>query len=142
MESAMKFFKHQDPKGYNRILEILKTTKCHPSFEVSITKELLAQGSFPTFLHKVEVHLCKKIGFNMILKGLPEKAPLSETDEEETIGYEHVRDTMKQFGHLISLRIIGDTAYIKFVKREESVKTHRLINNMMMGQNIIKTVVC
>ena len=138
----MQFCRHQDPRGHDRLIQLLKITRCNPDFEVSITQALMNVGSFPTFLHKVEVHLCKKIGFNMILRGLPERALLSETDAEETLGFEHVRDTMKQFGRLIDLHMIDDVAYVRFNSRQESVKTHRLINNMMMGDNIIKTVLC
>jgi hypothetical protein len=141
MDSA-KVFRHQDPRGYERLLQLLKLTKCHPSFETSIVQELFTTKSFPTFLHKVEVHLCKKMGFNMILHGVPKRAELSGTNIEEDIGVTHVRDTMKQFGTVIDLRVIGDTAYVKFSRREDSVKAHRLINNMMMGPNSIKTFVC
>ena len=66
---------------------------------------------------------------------------MSETDEKVAIKYVHMRDTLRQFGTLLMFHMIRGTVYAKFAEQDSCMKTHSLINNMMMGDNIIKTEV-
>ncbi len=88
-----------------------------------------------------EKHIMKKNGFNIMIQNIPNFAQMSDTDEKVAIKYIHMRDTLRQFGNLLMFHMIRGTVYAKFADRNSCKKTHSLINNMMMGDNIIKTEV-
>jgi len=96
---------------------------------------------FDRFLLVTENHILKKNGFNMIIRNIPGTADLQGTGEQTKVRYCHIRDTLKQVGTIELFRIIRGTVYIKFLKSSTSTRTHELMNNMMMGQNILQTEV-
>jgi len=139
----MEAYREQDPSGYNRLVHLLECVQPNPSFELSILEALLGNDiTFADFLRKFEVHLCKRAGYNFILYGVPGVGTVRETGLSERIESEHMFDTLNQFGKLHRVHMNGDAVYAKFQHRNESVKTHRMINGMMMGESIIKTMVC
>ena len=96
-----------------------------------------ARIKFEKFLESIEKCILKTNGFNILIRNIPNVAQLSETDEQVHIKYIHIRDTLRQFGRLEIFHMIRGTVYAKFSEQETCSKTHLLINNMMMGSNII-----
>jgi hypothetical protein len=97
-----------------------------------------AKVKLETLLNKLEKQITKD-RFNLILKGIPDAAPLRDTGVVETIGYPHMRDTLNQFGKFSDLQIVRGTVYVKFVEPSSCVMCHSLVNKMQMGTNIVTT---
>jgi len=79
--------------------------------------------------------------YNLIIKGIPDKAVVRDTGETEVIGYTHMRDTIKPFGEFSKMHLIRGTLYVQFREETSCVACHSLLNNMQMGENIITTLV-
>jgi hypothetical protein len=99
-----------------------------------------AKSKLTVFLTRLEKHLVKD-RYNLIIKGIPDKGTLRDTGVTETIGYPHMRDTMKQFGSFSRMHLIRGTLYVQFRHETSCVQCHTLLNNMQMGDNIITTEV-
>jgi hypothetical protein len=80
-----------------------------------------------------------KNNFNFILRNLPRHTSEKFDGFSEPIGYTHVRDTFEQFGDISDLKIVRGTVYIKFTEPTSCVMCHSLVNNMMIGDNIVST---
>jgi hypothetical protein len=97
-------------------------------------------AKYVELLEKVELFIVRRMGFNFILRNIPDVGQLCESGSTTKIGYQEMKDTLNQFGHLESIEIVKGTVYAKFDNPEPC---HKLINNMQMGQNIITTkLVC
>ena len=83
----------------------------------------------------------KQNGFNMIIRNVPRIAEMRESRQAVEVKYAHIRDTLRQFGYLVSFHMIRGTVYVKFAEKETASRTHDTINNMLMGTNILKTEV-
>jgi hypothetical protein len=106
---------------------------------LSWSNQETARIKFEFFLTTIEKTIMKTNGFNITIRNIPNFAQMSETDEKVAIKYVHMRDTLRQFGNLIMFHMIRGTVYAKFADQDSCTRTHSLINNMMMGDNIIKT---
>lgn len=144
----MSPLRHLAPRTHDRVSDLVKKEPCDVSF---ITKSIpvlqmiqlcnpnVARKKFELFLEKVEKHVMETHGFNMIIRNVPKVAKMSDTRESVEVKYIHIRDTLRQFGYLTSFHLIRGTVYAKFAEYETCSRAHSLINNMMMGENIIKT---
>ena len=153
MESHMAPIRYLSPRNHDRVVELLGREPCDHSFVMkaiptlqliqtySYLNQQSARVKFETFLENVEKTIMKTNGFNIIIQNIPNFAQMSETDEKVAIKYIHMRDTLRQFGNLLMFHMIRGTVYAKFADQNSCKKTHSLINNMMMGDNIIKTEV-
>lgn len=153
MESHMAPIRYLSPRNHDRVVELLGREPCDHSFvmkaiptlqliqALSCTSQESARIKFETLLMAAEKHIMKKNGFNIMIQNIPNFAQMSDTDEKVAIKYIHMRDTLRQFGNLIMFHMIRGTVYAKFADQNSCKKTHSLINNMMMGDNIIKTEV-
>ena len=153
MEYQMFALRHLSPLKHDRVIDLIKkesydqslVMKAIPTLQMIQTYSLInpekAREKFETFLTNVEKYILKLNGFNMIIQNVPSFANMSENDEKVAVKYVHMRDTLRQFGNLLMFHMIRGTVYAKFAELETCTKTHNLINNMMMGDNIIKTEV-
>lgn len=139
--------RHINPKACDRIRELISeapfTIDDYSKPIVAIEclhkiKPAEAKKRLDALLLKIEKQAIAG-RFNFILRGLPDSAPLSATNEIETIGYPHVRDTMSQFGKFTTLQIIRGTVYVNFVEKSSCILCHSLVNNMQIGSNIVST---
>jgi hypothetical protein len=153
MESFTRPLRHLSSLNHDRVIDLIIKESCDHSLVMKAIPTLQmiqaysyinqegARIKFEKFLDNIEKHVMKKNGFNMKIQNIPVFAQMSETDEKVAIKYIHIRDTLRQFGNLLMFHMIRGTVYAKFVDQETCTKTHLLINNMMMGDNIIKTEV-
>ena len=107
-------------------------------YQLAQVKPESAKTKLTLFLTRLEKHLVKN-RYNVIIKGIPDKGILCDTGLVETIGYPHMRDTMKQFGSFSRMHLIRGTLYIQFKHETSCTMCHNLLNNMQMGDNIITT---
>jgi hypothetical protein len=153
MEYSMAPLRYLSPRNHDRIVDLLSKEPCDHSLvmkavptlqmiqSLSRTSQETARIKFETLLATVEKHVMKKNGFNIMIRNIPNFAQMSETDEKVAIKYVHMRDTLRKFGNLIMFHMIRGTVYAKFADQESCTMTHSLINNMMMGDNIINSEV-
>jgi len=132
-------------KIVDRVLYLLKFASCDKVFQdtminylrlIKITRDV---PKFNMLLEKVELHLLKKSHFNFVIHNIPEYGIVSSTNKSERIGYIHMRDTLEQFGDVNTFEIVRGTVYVKFNDPYLGLYAHNTINNMMMGNQIIRT---
>jgi hypothetical protein len=153
MESVMHPLRRLSPRNHDRIVDLLAKESCDqslvkksiPALQLiqiqSQINPISARIKFEKFLDILEHSILKNNGFNMVLRNVPNVAQLSESDEQVTIKHVHMRTTLRQFGNLHEFHMIRGTVYAKFVEPESCARMHALVNNMMMGENIIQTEV-
>ena len=98
-----------------------------------------SKTKFTDVMQNLEKHLLKRSMFNLKVSNIPEKGTLRETNEETKIGYQNMRDTFGQFGNIKNILLVQGTAYVQYLHKDDSKKTHELINKMQMGKNIISS---
>ena len=76
---------------------------------------------------------------NFILYNLPRWARLCETNQMTYVGYENMRDTLKQFGKVKILEIKNGVVKAFFFNKKNAKYAHDTINRMMIGDNIVRT---
>ena len=142
-----KSVRYLNPRGCDRITDL--TDRVGGDIEVpskliamiaalATIKPDVAKEKLDRLLDKLEKQATKD-RFNLILKGLPDAAPLRDTGVIETIGYPHMRDTLNQFGKFTNMQIVRGTVYVKFVEPSSCVMCHSLVNKMQIGTNIVTT---
>ena len=147
MESIIKELRYLNSKITDRVLYLMKFTTCDKIFSDTMTNYLRLVKmnrdviKFNCLLEKIEYHLLKKSHFNFVIHNIPEYGVLCDTNKMEKIGYTHIHDTFKQFGNIDTFDIIRGSVYIKFSHNNIPLYTHNTINNMMMGNQIINTLV-
>ena len=129
-----------DSKRHDRIVDLIHRAPRVPDALIPTLELLNARrdvAKTKILFDKMEAMLSKSIGYNLIIRNIPDVGRLKDTDVEERIGYQHMRDTFKQFGMVEDLAILRGNVYIKYNSAEESKYTHALVNNMLMGSNVI-----
>jgi len=151
MDTFIFSLRYLAPLAHDRISDLLKKESCDPSFIIKAVPVLqmihtLAQFNpigaikkFTMFLTSVEKHVMTHNGFNMIIRNVPRFAEMRESKQAVAVKYAHIRDTLREFGYLVTFHMIRGTVYVKFAEKDTASRTHGLINNMQMGTNIIKT---
>lgn len=134
-------------KIVDRVLYLLKFASCDKIFNDTMINYLRLfkikrdVTKFNVLLGKIELHLLKKSHFNFVIHNIPEYGIVSSTNKSEKIGYVHIRDTLEQFGDVNTFDIVRGTVYIKFNDSSIGTYAHKTINNMMIGNQIIRTAV-
>ena len=154
MESYMQNLRTLSPRKHDLVMDLIKQEPIrdksfviHAIDVLQMIQELYkedftsASEKFNRFLSVTENHILKKNGFNMIIRNIPGIADLQGTGASTQVRHCHIRDTLKQLGTLELFHIIRGTVYIKFLNISTSTLSHKLMNNMMMGQNILQTEV-
>jgi len=111
----------------------------------TVTTLLKANSKSPTtknkvreVLQQIEKHLLKKSTYNLVIRNVPTLAISSYNGKQVVVTYASIRDTMNQFGKVSSLCMKYGVAYLEMTN---NVYTHNTINNMQIGNNIIRTEV-
>jgi len=138
MDPSLRKF---SPRDHDRVNELLVKYPCNISkfsTQLQVVKVLKNHEKYIDVIDKIEKLVAKNAGYNFILRNIPDYGELSETGDVVKIGYSHIKDTMEKFGCVYALEIIKSTVYVKF---DEPDLCHSLVNNMMMGSNIITSLV-
>jgi hypothetical protein len=133
--------RHLAPRDHDRISELYAKYPCDISKlanQIQVIKLLKDAKKYKEILEKIEKMISKTAGYNFILRNIPDYGELSETGRLVKIGYSHMRETLEQFGSLDSLEIVKSTVYARF---DNPGLCHSLVNNMMMGGNIITSTI-
>ena len=99
----------------------------------------LTNNKYRELLESYEIKLLKKNRFNFIVRNIPLTAIQASNGEKIKVTYVALRDTFNQFGEVKKLEICRGSAYVAFKNNKQAVETHALLNNMQLGENIIKT---
>jgi hypothetical protein len=146
MEQQLIELRNLNSKIVDRVLYLLKFASCDRVFQDTLINYLRLikikrdVTKFNMLLEKTELHLLKKSHFNFVIHNIPEYGIVSSTHKSERIGYVHIYDTLEQFGDVNTFDIVRGTAYVKFDDPSVGKYAHNTINNMMMGNQIIRTV--
>jgi len=112
--------------------QTLKTSACL----LNISTQDTNKERFNNVLHKIEIHLLKKSNYNLVMRNLPNTGVSTETGYSIPVTYQALRETMNQFGDVQSLYIKNGVSYIEMT---DNVYTHKTLNQMQLGRNIIST---
>ena len=139
-----KSVRYLDPRACDRVSELIGTVSVETTNAVSVISILAklrpvdAKTKLDTLLNKLEKSYAKS-RYNFVLRDIPVSAPLRDSGVIETVGYQHMRDTLSQFGNVSDIQIVRGTVYVKFVEQSSCVLCHSMINNMQIGDNIVRT---
>ena len=139
-----KSVSYLDPRAFDRVSELIGTVSVETTNAVSVISILAklrpvdAKTKLDTLLNKLEKSYAKS-RYNFVLRDIPVSAPLRDSGVIETVGYQHMRDTLSQFGNVSDIQIVRGTVYVKFVEQSSCVLCHSMINNMQIGDNIVRT---
>lgn len=135
MENSLR---HLAPRDHDRVQELLKKSgfklPAVIASQLQVSKILRDPKKYAELLDKIEKQAAKFMGFNFLLKNIPDQGPLRETGEQTKVGYQEMRDTLGQFGTVNTLEIIKGTVYVNM---DDPVPCHKTINHMQMGTNIL-----
>ena len=102
----------------------------------------MPSDKYNSYLEKYEIDLAKANQFNFTIKNLPIFAMRKSDNQKVKVTYAAMKDTLNELGGKVErIEIFKGTAYIKFNSKMEAKEIHDLINNMQMGNNILKTKV-
>ena len=147
IESIITESRYLNSKMSNRVLYLLKQASCTKVFSDTMINYLrLAKITNDTvkyrqLLEKIELHLLKNSSLNFVIYNIPEYATVSSTQSYEKVGYSHIRDTLEQFGKLNTFDFISGTVYSRFVDPSVPEIVHNAINNMIINNQVIRTLV-
>ena len=149
MEKLIKDLRKINSKYADRVLYLLSHVSCDKLFNDTMTNYLRLvkinndRSKFKSILEKIEKHLLNKLHFNFVIEHIPSYGVLSGSDVIERIGYVHIKDTLEQFGELITFDIVSGAVYAQFADINAASYTHNTINKMLLHDQILHTsVVC
>ena len=87
-------------------------------------------------------HMLSQSSFNFCIKNLPELGTNKYTNEKEPITAKVMHETMQEFADVRDAVVFNHNAYVEFEDPKSAESTHKLINKMMIEQNIVSTSVC
>ena len=120
---------------YDRIHFLMKETNSH-DFPLFMNNKL-----HNSIVEQYEDILVGRSHFNFIMRNIPTWAIVDITGERVYVKYCHVRDTLRKFGRVRDLVVIRETAYAQYAHVNETQFAHSRLNNMQIGDNIIKTTI-
>ena len=137
MDSSLRYLNPSLTDRVNHLIEMTYgITPPQPKFEKNVTHCV-----YKEHLETYENELMKINGFNLLVKNVPLFAVQSSDRKKVKVSYANMRDTFNDFGHLKKIELFKGNAYLGFKTKKEASETHKLINNMQLGENIIKTKV-
>lgn len=83
--------------------------------------------------------LCANI--SLVIENVPDYGIRKSDNLPDRITARSIHDTMGEFGSVRDAVVFKNHAYVWFDEVDDAYNTHALINQMKMGDNIIKTVV-
>lgn len=146
MESTldvMKKMRYVDRNLYDRIekMALKRNIKFDATVDVMARRCIQTNNpeKYKEVLKKLEQTIIHNESYNFIIENIPRYAVEKDSNEKVKVGYVHVKDTLLQFGDLDTFDLVNGTVYAKFTDKTTCHSTHALINNMMIGDNIIQT---
>ena len=137
MNSALRYL---NPVLTDRVNHLIDNTygplPSPPKFTNGIT-----HAEYHEKLENYEIELIKTNGFNFMIKNVPLYAQSSATKKDVKVTYAALRDTFNEFGTVRKISVFKGVVFLTFKTKKQAEETHKLINNMQMGKNIIKTKV-
>jgi len=85
--------------------------------------------------------LMKRAGVNLVIENVPDYGIRKSDNLPDKISARVMHDTMAEFGEVNNAVMFRNHAYVWFNCIDDAIRTHELINNMMIDKCIIKTVV-
>ena len=85
--------------------------------------------------------MLKRANINFTIDNVPDYGIRKSDNLPDRITARSVHDTMSGFGLVDNAVVFKHRAYIWFKDVKDAKNTHKLINNMMIDRNIIKTAV-
>jgi len=92
-----------------------------------------------TLVPSTEDDLLRASRFNMVIRNVPVWGVERHTGERVMIRYAHLKDTLRQFAKLYDIQRFGPHVYCEFATKEGAEKTHRVLNGMQIGDEIVTT---
>jgi|TARA_R110002074_G_scaffold89814_1_gene197131 hypothetical protein len=144
MLSNFSRLRYINPLVWDRVFKLTNYTTIdekvarHAKLGLTAVNVTRSRTKFDEIMEKLERHMVKQSKFNMKVSNIPNTGFLSDTEEETKIGYNHMRATFGQFGIVNDLILVQGTAYVQYTTSKDSRKTVGLINNMQMGNKILK----
>jgi hypothetical protein len=137
--SVPRKLRHLDPGSYDRVTYLLGHVKLTDSEMIqkidNLTKLMAIRPDsvkFSEVMARIELFLLKKSNYNFMIRNIP-TADCNGT----LVTYSNIRNTVDQFGTVFALYMNHGVA---FFEMNNSVETHKLLNNMQIGKNIISSV--
>ena len=127
-----------NPGAYDRIIHLLEITTLDDPVKVSNLMKLLIVKQVESSITDLETYLLKKSKYNFVIKNVPQFAVLNVSGTETNVSYINMRETIGQFGKISSMHMSHGVAYFEM---KNGVETHKLLNGMKIGKNIITTSV-
>lgn len=143
--TVLKNMRYVDRDMYDRVEKMLAKHNIETvdSTTIDAMSKLCIQSKNPEkfreILRKIEQTIIINESYNFIIENIPRYAVERESNETVKVGYAHIRDTLSQFGNLDTFDLVNGTVYAKFSEKSICYETHAIINNMMIGDNIIHT---
>jgi len=137
MDSSLRYLNPTLTDRVNNLLE--KTYGEQP--RTPLLFKTMTHNQYKNELENFEERLMKLNKFNILIKNVPRFAESAATKTRVKVTYVALRDTFNQFGKVRNIEVFNGNVYIGFHKKIHATSTHGQINNMKMGDNIIKTKV-
>lgn len=137
MDSSLRYLA---PADHDRVQKLLERYPCeYPNISnhIQLSKIFRDSKKYSELLEKIELFAIRKAGFNFVIKNVPEWAELRDSRNSVRVGLEEMRDTLELFGIVKKIDMVRDTVYSCL---DDPDPCHRLINNMLLGENIIRTL--
>jgi hypothetical protein len=137
MDSTLRYLA---PTDHDRVQKLLEKYPCeYPNISnhIQLSKIFRDSKKYLELLEKIELFAIRKAGFNFVIKNVPEWAELRNSRNSVRVGIEEMRDTLELFGRVKKIDMVRDTVYSSL---DDPDPCHRLINNMLLGENIIRTL--
>ena len=138
-------YRYIDAKSYDRIFDIRNKLGTYIFSEddmsyLQVIKIRKDSDKFRSLSNVIEHRLCKKHDFPLMVRNLPPVAEFTGSDTVDKVRAVDVKNTFAQFDDIEKFELIRGTAYIKYKNNVTYSTVHNTVNNMMIGGNIIQTV--
>jgi hypothetical protein len=137
MDASMRYLNPDLTDRVNKLVELTYGTRPPPpKLSSNVT-----HAKYKEELEKYEMDLMKVNNFNMLIRNVPSFAIQAPEMKKVKVTHSNMRDTFNVFGTVKKIQLFKGNAYISFKTKKQALETHKLINNMQLGENIIKTKV-
>ena len=138
-------YRYIDAKSYDRIFDIRNKIGSYNFSDddlnyLQVIKIRKDSEKFRSLSNVIEHRLCKKHDFPLMIRNLPPVAEFNGSDTPDKVRAVDVKNTFAQFDEIEKFELIRWTAYIKYKNNGTYSTVYNTINNMMIGGNIIQTV--
>ncbi len=138
-------FRYLDAGLYDRVEHLLESVELKDkelnkqvNHMFNILNVRPSKEKFVSTIFRLETHLLKNSKYNFVMRNIPQYAQNAQTQKDVRVTYAAMRETLDQFGKVNSIFINHG---VGFFNMNNNVETHKQLNNMQIGKNIIQTLV-